>query len=618
MSDTLEQPGVLHRIRYTPLRDVVRGRITGRLDLRRRIESAALPAPAAELVKRVVRRTRLWRLERVDVAEELIAHFADGIAAGEPVEDLVASFGDERRAARLITRAKRRGRPLPWHLLDALRWALIVLIAGYLVLGIYFYLGRPSPSVDYIARLNQPIERVPEDQRGWPLYRQAILSLGMDRTNISYEEFDKRLSAEPGSRQWPAMVEWLEKHADSVELMRQAAARPTVGFVLGTAGSYRDPQMWPSRMPGAATAGVEQPVITVALPHLIELRTIAQLLSADATIARAAAERERLIRDLVAICEVAEQLSKEDFLIPQLVALSIRQIALLQIERTLIEAPQLLTDGDLRDLAHRLSGPQTAADLFHLAGERMIFYDAIQRAYTDDGQGDGRLTPRGLQTLTEEWATPTAGEPGALHFTAGPATLLFTQSRKQTLQTYDSIMDATEAQLARPLREAKYEAIDGRLLSMQQDTRTRLKHLPIATMVPTLSRAHEQAERYLGRRDGVLLAIALELHRRRNDGRYPASLDELTPGLLPDVPMDRIVGGPVRYRIEEGRPIIYSLGADADDDAGRVPVSRDGSGPGAWTAASWTSVTKAPPADGDWVLYPHHDPELEKSDESDQ
>src|SRR5690242_10958028 len=107
MSETV-QSDLLHRLRYTPIRDLVRGRLTGRLDIAGRIDRADLPAPAKDLVRRVVRKTRLGSLEKLDVADELIAHFRDGLDAGESIEQLARSFGDEARAAKLIRRAKIR------------------------------------------------------------------------------------------------------------------------------------------------------------------------------------------------------------------------------------------------------------------------------------------------------------------------------------------------------------------------------------------------------------------------------------------------------------------------------------------------------------------------------
>src|SRR5262245_18453349 len=88
MSDVIEQ-GFWYKIRHTPIRDALRGRMTARLDLHRQLEQAQLPPQVEESIYRVVRATRLCLLERVEVLNELIAHFADGIASGTSAEDLL-------------------------------------------------------------------------------------------------------------------------------------------------------------------------------------------------------------------------------------------------------------------------------------------------------------------------------------------------------------------------------------------------------------------------------------------------------------------------------------------------------------------------------------------------
>src|SRR5688572_8554544 len=100
MSDMIEQ-SLWHRMRYTPLSDALRGRLSGRLDWRRRVAASALPQPLKDLILDVARRTRLWRIERAAVADELIAHFEDGISAGGTPEGLTDRFGDPRDAAKL-------------------------------------------------------------------------------------------------------------------------------------------------------------------------------------------------------------------------------------------------------------------------------------------------------------------------------------------------------------------------------------------------------------------------------------------------------------------------------------------------------------------------------------
>jgi hypothetical protein len=94
--------------------------------------------------------------------------------------------------------------------------------------------------------------------------------------------------------------------------------------------------------------------------------------------------------------------------------------------------------------------------------------------------------------------------------------------------------------------------------------------------------------RAVAERDAVLVAIALQLYHRR-EGTWPASLNQIVPGLLPRVPVDQFDGKPLRYRLIEGRPNVYSVGPNRQDDGGAFPA--DGT-------SGWKALT------GDWRLFP--------------
>ncbi len=68
--------------------------------------------------------------------------------------------------------------------------------------------------------------------------------------------------------------------------------------------------------------------------------------------------------------------------------------------------------------------------------------------------------------------------------------------------------------------------------------------------------------------------VALRQYRERH-GRYPERLEGLVPEVLPAVPEDPFTGKPLVYRLEgAGVPVLYSVGPDGADDAGRpIPVN---------------------------------------------
>jgi hypothetical protein len=72
--------------------------------------------------------------------------------------------------------------------------------------------------------------------------------------------------------------------------------------------------------------------------------------------------------------------------------------------------------------------------------------------------------------------------------------------------------------------------------------------------------------------EAIMLAnragLACRLYKSRT-GTYPASLEELVPGLLNEVPVDPFTGKPFVYRREGEGFIVYSLGSNEKDDGGR-------------------------------------------------
>jgi hypothetical protein len=603
----ISHPSLLRRLYFTPLRDLLRGRITAAQDYRAALAAANLPAPIHQLIAQTVHRTRLWRSEKAEVAEELIAHFADGLERGQSIDQLIDAFGSIAATARLIRRGKNRNRPLAWKALRVLGQLIALLLFVCAVAAIRFFMGEPVHSVDYVGQIQQASEQAPLTDRAWPLYRKGLLLSGLNHRNDDLVDlFDSR----PGDKAWRAARTWLKEHEDALQIFRLASAKPALGFVLGPGGSYyTDPELYGSGHQSPPDLMPEDSTIAILLPFLNDARLIADALGADAVLANEENDGPRCVADIDAMLCIAGQLHRLNaFLVTDLVAVGIRQLALGSADQILAHGPQSLSDDHLRRLAHRLADGDHAADLFDLSGERINFADNLQHVYSDDGHGDGRITPAGIRFLQriEDAENSSYASPPATHgigdWLLWAPLPIVALSRREAAAQFDHLMNMAEFQFSQPLRDVRVFAADHEIEAMKASALDRWRYKMLISFTPRLFRAQQVAEQYFGHRDGVVVGIALELYHRRH-AVYPSSLQTLVPDLLPAIPADRITGDPVHYTVRDGIPIVYSVGADRKDDGG-VPAVTDSDMQGLPDPAAQWNVPPNKAAHGDWILYP--------------
>jgi len=392
------------RLCHTPLGDVIRGNIAGQLDARRVIAAAELGEELSAVVWHVVRKTGLWRSEKLDVASELTAHFRDGLEGGQSADELIAGFGDVSVAIKLIRRAKLRSRAWPYRLwrrtwqTASLLTATILLL--YAVIAIRFYSGRPNVTQNYLANIQAGVHQIPEEERAWPLYRQALIGL-------------KRLvktTKELSPSQNPMIAKYISENQDALRLVRKAAQAKRLGI------RFDDPadRPWMAIASGSLDQDVlqfqsavsknELALLGMPLPHLLELSTLGDLLIWDISLAMESGDTQRIKQDIQALVGIAEQLQNED-----LPLVTIKFYALGMFERAVNNAlttmtikPDLFSAEDLQDLRVILASFHSATIKEQLKGFRLMAQDTIQRSFTDDGAGNGRLTREGIFLLLHQ------------------------------------------------------------------------------------------------------------------------------------------------------------------------------------------------------------------------
>ena len=143
------------------------------------------------------------------------------------------------------------------------------------------------------------------------------------------------------------------------------------------------------------------------------------------------------------------------FLVSGLVALALDSIAYSTIEELLTKYPDLLADQQLKSVAEKLAS-LSPRKFIRVEGEIAFQKDLIQRMYSDDGNGDGRLTDEGLKLWPGLMSlTSYDYEEDPLAYTAvnvfGPVVAFIGGSRKDLEDGIDGVMEAMVAAANEPL-----------------------------------------------------------------------------------------------------------------------------------------------------------------------
>jgi len=578
--------------------------------VRRLTAESGLPPELQTVVRTTVRATRLRMREKLDVARELIAHFRDGLEAGQNADALLRSFGDVALAARLIRRARIRQRSAFYRATAAtIRYGLLFAATSYALLSVRYYWGEVRLTRNYVREFNAPILAIPEADRAWPTYRRAYLAAGKWPTERWVE------SEGPSSPDWERLGGYLAANNESLRLYREAAAKPALGAVLSTATDeelsrhLEDPV---SR--NAPIHAVEEsenpPFVAVLLPYLRPLRFGSRMLRIDTLLAAEQGDGPRVVENVLAMLAMADHCAEPPLLICDLASNAMVSLAALTIGEVVARRPAVGADAGWVRISHRLAGVRGGGALqMRLDGERANFEDYVQRTYTDNESGDGhlRLDAESIfQRLVEIADSPNVLRPSML---LAPIISAATASRRDLIRKYDEMLGLVEQESARPLWHRDVSALERETERLTGSSIENSRYLFVGMLFPSLSRAGYLFEVATQERDAALVAIALELYRRAH-GAYPPALDALVPRYLPAVPPDRYDGKPLKYRLVNGRPLLYSVGVNRVDDGGVLPKAETPAKANV-VAREWippsqlpTTTTEKKRIRGDWILWP--------------
>ena len=338
-------------------------------------------------------------------------------------------------------------------------------------------------------------------------------------------------------------IAFLNRHAETLEILRQAAARPTCRFI-------RD---------------YSRPSVDMLLPEIQFFRNAARILSVSARHQVSLGAIPAALRDVISIMNISRHASSEPILISGLVGLAIDSIAI----DTLIDVLPFIDADNLallkRDEIHNfLSTPPSLA--------KNIYGEEAFGLYVFSIFGTGGFDQWQLGQLAsfimDDLDVPDSIVQQDTFFNPALAAyriFLFPQdltAYQQTMHTYQRVAESSNS----------YAAKQTTLKRIEDDFSSgRPKGFVTALLTPAIGKAIENVEKARMRHTTALVAIAATEFRITHDS-LPEKADVLVPKLLPFLPKDVFLEkSRLRYSVKNDGVAIYSVGPNGKDDGGPGP-----------------------------------------------
>jgi hypothetical protein len=448
--------------------------------------------------------------------------------------------------------------------------------------------AKATPTVDYNAYLNEDLD--------------ASAKPEMERLKHQILAMEKFCAIDKDGSE--TLLVGLRGASSDVHGSEFASMAPAHREMQGEVRQFwRVLEMTSLRMPCEPDlAAPQEPIPLIGLPlHYGVVRQILILLCDDAVVSAIDGDALHCELSLLSAARTVSLAASDRFLLGSLMHASLLTVFSERAKWVLTHHPTMITSAGLRQIAAELGGPGEPFAL-DVEGERAWVLDWLQRGFTDDGSGNGHIVARGFADAMHapglEWIAEL--EPEWLRDLAAPFPALGVGSRKDQLAAYDRVIALVERRLGTPLHT--WPTPDETKVLLDELASHGARYAPVLVMGDNAPLIAATIRPSVMRRDGLLVAIALELYRREH-GDWPASLEALVPEYLPSVPMDEFSGTPMRYEVRDGAAWVWGVGSDLDDDGGVRPIPPNGD----FEVTHWRGVgsrNTSPAPDGDWILFP--------------
>ncbi|MHC4726651.1 MAG: hypothetical protein ACYS17_05425 [Planctomycetota bacterium] len=532
-----------------------------------------LPSCAIEFIQQVLKKMRYRRKIRRDVQAELAAHFVDELKDCQTDEDkqqkakqLIADFGDVKLLAVLLRRAKKRCRPLWRTALVRSFQALGIIVLYFLICFVPLLVGRPTISVNYVDWLNDLAQDGRDEaENARPFYKKAV-NLYVINPQDWLTDNRKVWSSDFNDVELNVLAGWLQDNRGALEALREGS---------------RLPDFWNEYQ--SDETELNEDLVENAMQILPNYRRLTFAMRWQIRYEAYKGDINKAFSDCVALTKFGGHLQGNGLLIEQLVGIAIEGLANGTAFTLLnsIDVPADVLKNTYEELYTQFNRQWP---VISMEAEKVFWYDQIQRTFTDDGQGSGRMLVRGLAyTVSDDW------KKNLWRFVS------FNQpDRQEVVANIDKYFERFAEVVTETPLELRNKTID-----KQIGNDVNVTPLMLNLQTPAHEKVNQLAWRERTGREALLTVLAVMRYKKETD-RYPVSLDELVEaGYLKKLPMDPYSDGPFVYRKTDSSFLLYSVGMDLKDDGGELGISKRG------TRRMWMD-------NGDWVFWPVEKPQIKQ------
>ena len=377
----------------------------------------------------------------------------------------------------------------------------------------------------------------PEQENAEGLYRGASIIFEDDDVFQGFLQDNAQPFADPITQE---DITFLTRHTETLDLLRQAAARPICRF----------------------TRDYTRPSVDMLIPEIQFLRNAARILAVSARYEASRGEITAALRDVSSIMKISLHASSEPILISGLVGLSIDGISINALSEIL---PFIDTDNlsflKRDDIHNFLCTPPSLTK--NIYGEEAFGLNVFSIF------GTGEFDQWQLASfLMDDLNLPDSIYQQNIFLNpalAGYRIFLFPQdlaAYQQTMHSYQRVAESSDSYAG---KQTILKRIEDGLSS------GRPKGFITALLTPAIGKALERVEKVRMQHATALVAIAATKFRIAHDG-LPDKAASLVPDFLPSLPKDAfLTESRLRYSNKDGGVAIYSVGPNGKDDGGPVP-----------------------------------------------